>query len=608
MKLVVIESAGKIKHLSEILGKDYVILPTIGHIRKINDSGAYRIGIDCKNNFKVDYVYDSSKRENIKKIKETAKNAEKIFICSDADREGHGIAEEVQEILKPYAKKVVRTTFTEITTKAVTEAIKNPTGFDTNMAKAAESRAILDKLVGYRTSTLVLSKIGAPSAGRVQSALLYILAEKEEAIQKFKSTKYFDVFLDFKKGPANLTAKLCQIGTKKVERITEKSVVDDVLANCKEGNYTIEKITEKEKSVEPKPPMTTSSMQQLASNLYGWAPARTQKSAQELYEQGKITYIRTDLSVFSQEFLDIAKPYIEKTYGKEFYRGLHVPADKNKDAQGAHEGIRMTDVEYTPAKASKDLTGDNLKLYKMIYNYALAALFVPAKVKDTDILIKNNDYHFKVSGRQIVYASFLDLTNDLETDKALPAFKVGDKVNDKELYFEEKETQPPQRYSEAGLVKVMETSGIGRPSTYSTTIETLKKREYIRIEKKAVYVTEMGMKLNSLLKTNFEGIFNPEYTAKMEGNLDEISSGKTTELAFLNNFWKEFEPVVLKAARDINKDKPKPEDAGVNCPMCGKPLLWRVNKKNEKFIACSNFPKCKFTASTLESLQPKSKT
>jgi len=354
--------------------------------------------------------------------------------------------------------------------------------------------------------------------------------------------------------------------------------------------------------------MTTSSMQQLASNLYGWAPARTQKAAQELYEKGKITYIRTDLSIFSQEFLDAAKPYIEKIYGKEFYRGLNVPADKNKDSQGAHEGIRQTDINFTPTKASSELEGDNLKLYKMIYNYALAALFVPAKIKDTDIIIQNGDYHFKVSGHQVIYESFLQLTNDIDPDKKLPAFKVGDKVNDKELYFEEKETQPPQRYSEAGLVKIMENSGIGRPSTFSPTIETLKKREYIKIEKKSVYVTEMGMKLNNLLKNYFEGIFVPEYTAKMEANLDEVSTGKITELDFLNNFWKEFEPVALKAAKEINKDKPKAENAGAKCPMCGKELVWRLNKKDQKFLACSGFPKCRFTAASLDAINPKKKT
>lgn len=520
------------------------------------------------------------------------------------DREGHGICEEVCDVLKQYSNKLIRTTFSEITKKAVTDAINNPTGFDHNMAHAAEARAVLDKLVGYRTSSLVLSKIGAPSAGRVQSALLHILAEKEESIQKFKPTKYFEIFLDFKKGASNLTAKLCQIETKKVDRILEKDVVDSVLKNCKEENYSVENIVEKEKKIEPKSPMTTSSMQQLASNIYGWSPARTQKSAQQLYEQGKITYIRTDLSTFSQEFLDMAKPFIEKTYGKEYYRGLNIPKEKNKDAQGAHEGIRPTDVELTPSKATESLDGDNYKLYKLIYNYALASLFVPAKVKDTDVLIKNGNYKFKVSGRQVVYESFLMLTEELDDSKKLPAFKENEKINDKELYFEEKETQPPQRYSEAGLVKVMETSKIGRPSTYSPTIETLKKREYIKIEKKAVYVTEMGMKLNELLKKNFEGVFNPEYTADMEMKLDKISDGEITELEFLTDFWKSFEPVVLKAAREINKDKPKAEDAGAICPMCGKKLVWRLNKKNTKFLACSGFPKCHFTAASIEDLDP----
>lgn len=263
-------------------------------MRKINDSGAYKTGIDCKNNFKIDYIYDTSKRENIKKIKDAAKTAKIIYVASDGDREGDGIAAEVQDLLKQYKTKLVRIKVEEITDKAIKAAIKNPIPFDDNMANASESRSVLDKLVGYRTSNIVLSKIGAPSAGRVQSALLRILAEKEETIQKFKSSKYYEIFLDFKKGPSNLTAKLCQIKDKKIDRIKDKKIAEDVIANCPSENYTIEKITEKEKKIEPKLPLTTATMQQYASNNLGWAPAKTQKNAQTLYESGYITYIRTD--------------------------------------------------------------------------------------------------------------------------------------------------------------------------------------------------------------------------------------------------------------------------------------------------------------------------
>lgn len=605
MKLLVIESPGKIHTLSKILGKDYIVLATVGHMRSINDSGAYKTGIDCKNGFKVDYKYDSSKKDNIKKIKEAAKDAEKIIIATDPDREGHGIAEEVVDILKNYKGKIIRTTFNEITEKAVKAAIAKPSGFDKKMAEASEARNILDKLVGYRTSNIVLSKMGAPSAGRVQSALLRLLAEKEEQIQKFKAVTYYDVFADIKKGKSISTAKLFQIKTKKVDKITDKNIAETAVKDCEAGNFRVDEIKEKSKEIEPKLPLTTAAMQQLASNLLSFAPARTQKAAQKLYEKGYITYIRSDSTRFSDDFLDLAKKHIEENYGKEYYRGLNVPADKNKNAQDGHESIHQTNLDNTPAKVSQLVDADEAKLYKLIYNYSLASLFVPAKVKDTDVIIKNGDYKFKLSGRQVIYESFLVLTNDLDDVTKLPEFKNGDLLVCPQVYFEEKKTQPPQRYSEAGLVKLMESSGIGRPSTFSPTIETLKKREYIKIEKKAVHVTELGLKLNRMLTDHFEGMFESSYTATMEENLDKISNGEMTELTFLTNFWKEFEPIVLKAARDINKDKPEAQKAGKACPECGKELVYRTNKKGTQFLACSGFPRCKFTAVSLEAMEAK---
>lgn len=595
MDLILVESPGKLKTISKIMGSNYTVLATIGHMTKINDSGAYKTGIDCKNNFKVDYVYDTTKKENIAKIKEAAKNANKIYVCSDADREGHAIAVEIQNLLSQYKSKLIRTTFNEITEKAIKDAIKNPTGFDNNMANAAESRAILDKLIGYRVSPVVLTKVSAKSAGRVQSALLNLLAEKERTIQNFKPVKYWEVYLDYKKGNSNLEAKLCQIDTKKVDRLNNKEIADDVVKNCKSGNYAAEKIISKEKLIEPKLPLTTAAMQQLASNLYGWSPSRTQKSAQMLYEAGLCTYIRTDAVRFAPEFIEDAKTFINKTYGAGLFRGLNIPEEKNKDAQNAHESIRPTHLEKTPAVVSGELEGDALKLYKMIFNYSLASLFVPAKVKDTDVIIKNDKYYFKSSGRQVIFESFLKLTNEIDDAKKLPDFKVGEKINDKELRVEEKETNPPPRYSEAGLVKLMQDTGIGRPSTFAPTIETLKKRGYITIEKKAVYVSEIGMKLDEFLTKYFPDTFKPEYTSKMEEQLDKISSGELTELKFLSDFWKEFEPIILGVVRTVNKERPKPEKVeGKVCPKCGKPVVKRIGRYGE-FYACSSFPHCRYT-------------
>ena len=596
MKLFIIESPGKIHTLQKILGPEFTVLPTIGHMRIINDSGAYNIGIDCRNNFKIDYAYDRSKKDSIRKIKDAAKNAEVIYLCSDADKEGHLIAEEIADLLKQYKSKFIRTTFNEITEKAVKEAIKNPTGFNKNMAYAAEARGCIDKIMGYRCSNISLSKLGAPSVGRVQSALLKLLAEKENSIKKFKPITYYDVFSDMKKGRMSFTSKLFQISDKKVEKIQDKKIADNVVISCQDGEFIVSDIKEKIKEIEPKLPLTTASMQQLASNVLGFSPARTQKSAQKLYELGMCTYIRSDSHRFSDEFISSAKDFIEKKYGKEYYRGLKLPAEKNKNVQDGHEAIRPTDVKKTPDKVVTEISGDELKLYKLIYNYSIASLFVPAKVKDTDVIFSNGEFKFKLSGRQITYESFLSIIDDLDGVSKIPEFKKGEIIFSKNVYIETKETQPPQRYSESGLVKLMESSGIGRPSTFSPTIEILKKREYIKIEKKAVHVTEMGMKLSKMLSENFKGIFDAEYTSKMEENLDKIAQGEITELSFLNEFWNEFEPIVLKAAREINKDKPKPESVGRKCPDCGKDLVYREGK-NGRFVACSNFPRCKHTES-----------
>lgn len=524
----------------------------------------------------------------------------KFLYVVTGDREGEKISDEVRTILSSYKKKLKRAVFNEITEKAVKSAIANPISFDEEMISAADTRSSIDKILGYRTSGIAKSKLGCDSAGRVQSALLRLICEKEEQIQKFKSSKYYEVFLDFKKGNANLTAKLSKIKDKSVTKITDKTIADDVIKNCKTGNYIVDSITEKEKKIEPKPPMTTAAMQQLASNNLGFSPARTTKAAQHLFELGYVTYIRTDSERFSDEFVAECKSHIENKYGKEFYRGLVVKAQK-ENSQNGHESIHQTDLKNTPEKISQFLTTDELKLYKLIYNYSLAALFVPAKVKDTDIVIKNGDYSFKISGRQIVFASYLDLFNSLDDDdvKKLPAFKKDEKINDKNCYIEEKDTQPPQRYSESGLVKLMETTGIGRPSTFSATIETLKKRNYIVIEKKAVHATEQGMRLSKMLKEYFSDVINTEYTANMEKLLDEIAGGKKTRLKVMTDFWDTFEPIVLKAAREINKDKPKPTVyEGKVCELCGKPLYLRKTKDGTReFLACSSFPRCKFTAS-----------
>lgn len=601
MKLVLVESPAKIHTISKILGSGFTVLATAGHIMEIDSVYAYKTGIDVSNDFKIAYKFDPKKKDLLKKIKDAAKNADEIFVCSDPDREGEKIADEVRELLKTHKKKIKRAVFNEITDKIVKNAIANPIPFDEELIKAAEARASIDKLTGYRLSPIALSKLNCESAGRVQSALLKLICEKEKTIQKFKSSKYWEIFLNFKKGRKVLTAKLKEIKNKKVDRFTDKTKVDEVHKNCKPGNYKVVDVKEKERLVEPKLPFTTSTMQQAASSMLSYNPQKTMSTAQHLFEKGLITYHRTDSVRFSDEFITAAKSKIEKEYGKDHYRGLYVPAKQNENSQNGHESIRPTDLKNTPEKMSQTLESAELKLYKLIYTRALASLFVPAKVKDTEVIIENGDYKFSITGKTVIFESFLQLYSEDSEDSVLPVFKVGEVIVDIELYDEEKKTQPPARYSEAGLVKLMQDTGIGRPSSYAGTIETLKKREYIRVDKKSVIATDKGLRLDTMLQEYFSEFINTEYTSKMETELDQIASGDIEKLEVMKRFWGDLEPLLLKAAREVNKDKPKPQKVeGKMCPQCGKQLIIRKNKQGQDFICCSGFPKCRYTSSMEE--------
>ena len=594
--LVIVESPNKIKVITRILGSNFTVMATAGHIMVINSSGSYRTGVDTKNNFKIDYVFDPKKKILLKEIKAAASKVDKIYVCSDDDREGHKISDEIRYLLKDYKSKIYRSVFNEITEKAVKAGIANPIPFDEMMISAAETRGAIDRLVGYRLSPIALSKLNCESAGRVQSALLRLICEKEETIMKFVPTIYWEILLDFKKNNKVYTASLYEINKKKIDRVTSKDDMNEIIANCSCKDFIVESITSKNKELKAKLPLTTAALQQIASNNLGFSPSKTMTVAQHLFEKGYITYLRTDAVRFSDDFIASAKSYIEKNYKKDLYIGLNLPKNENANAQDAHESIRPTNLEDNSlVKMKSILSLDELKLYTLIYNYSLASFFKPAVIKETTVLIANGIYKFKISGEEIILKSFLSLYGDKYNESELPTLQKDETLTNTKIYSNEKQTQPPQRYSEAGLVKLMQDTGIGRPSSFSPTIETLKKREYINIEKRAVHATEKGMKLNKMLTEYFSEIINTEYTSNMEKDLDEVSSGEKSKSDILTPFWKNFEPIVLKATREINKDKPAPEIVnGIVCPKCGSPVVIR-NGKYGQFYACSKYPKCKWT-------------
>lgn len=607
MDLVIVESPNKCHTISSILGSSYTVLATAGHITLIKPEYAYHTGIDVKNDFKISYEFDPDKKDMLKKIKDAAKKAKKIFVCSDPDREGESIANEVRNLLHDQKDKLHRAIFNEITPKAVKAAIANPIPFDEDMIQAAETRQVLDRLIGYRISP-ISRQIGCESAGRVQSALLQLICKKEYEIQKFVPMKYYDIFIDFSKNGKKYSAKLKIISKKKVDRITDGALVNTIIGDCDRGEYIVSSVSSKEKKIQPKLPLTSATLQQIASNVLGFSPSKTMSCAQHLFEKALITYHRTDAVRFSDDFIASAERKISDSYGQQYYRGLVIPKDANKDAQNGHESVRPTDLDNDPDKVSQLVDGPESKLYRLIYLHTLAAFFIPATVRDTEILIENGKYEFSINGRAIVDPSFLAFYNNDTDEEELPIFRVREQLRNVIIRSENKETQPPARYSEAGLVKLMKETGIGRPSTYASAIETLKKREYIDIEKKAVHATDKGIKLDRMLAQYFPTIINTEYTANMETDLDTIAAGKTTRSSKLTAFWSDFEPVVLSAAKSIKAAKPAPTVYPESvCPACGSPLYIKESKYG-KFVCCSKYPKCKFTASLDENGKIKEKT
>lgn len=610
MKLIIVESPNKIHTISNILGQEYTVLATAGHITLIKPDFAYHTGIDIKNNFKISFEFDPKKKDMLKKIKDAAKKADEIFVCSDPDREGESIADEVRFLLSDQSSKLKRAKFNEITPHAVKDAIAHPIPFDENRIQAAEARQILDRLIGYRLSP-VSRQVGCESAGRVQSALLQLICKKEHEINAFIPTKYFDISIDFKKDNKNYCAKLKQIDGKKVDKVTDANTAKACIEYCNKNNYTISLIDSKIREVQPKLPFTSATLQQAASNILGFSPSKTRQCAQHLFEHAYITYHRTDAVRYSDDFIHAAKNWICKFYGERYYRGIVIPKSANDSAQNGHESVRPTDLENTPDKISQLVEPAEYKLYKLIYEHTLAAFFKPAKVQDDFINIKSGPYVFILPGKTIIEPSFLKFYNPDIKEEKLPVFKVGEILKDVKISSEEKETLPPPRYSEAGLVKLMKDVGIGRPSTYAGAIETLKKREYINVEKRAVHATTKGLKLNDMLQKYFSSIINTEYTANMETDLDKIAEGNETKLHKLTDFWRDFEPTVLNATKMIKKDRPEAEVyEGAVCPKCGGELHIKEGKYG-KFVCCSKYPRCKFTASLDKDwkiIPPKEKT
>lgn len=593
-ELVIVESPSKSKTIEKYLGKDYKVTSSKGHIRDLATTGKYGLGVDIEDNFKPNYKAIKGKGKLITDLKKEIKNYDDVILATDPDREGEAISWHLKDSLG--LKNYKRVVFNEITKDAIKDAFKSPRDIDMDLVHSQEARRILDRIIGFRLSNLMRSKTDGTSAGRVQSVALKLIVDREREIEAFKSEEYFTITAIFNE----FDAELFKYKNKKIEIKSEKEANDilDKLSN----SFKIEDIERKETKKRSKLPFTTSTMTQMASNRLGFTASKTMRIAQKLYEGidllnetvGLISYMRTDSVRLSDVFVNETKEFIKNKYGNE-YIGYVKKVKKNDNVQDAHEAIRPTSVLRTPESVKDYLDKDEFKLYNLIYVRTLASLMSDAILDKTTVVFDNNDYKFKTNGQIVKFDGYLKIYNNYEevSDKTLPDFSnyksnvVVSKKIEKEQHF----TNPPSRYTEASLIKELEKLGIGRPSTYATIIDILKKRLYIEVNDKKFVPTKTGIQITDKLQEFFSDIINVEYTKEMESDLDKIADGKEVWYELLKKFYNDFDPLLNKAFKNMEKDEP--EKVGEKCPECGKDLVVRKSKYGS-FVGCSGYPECKY--------------
>lgn len=595
MNLVIVESPAKTHTISGYLGKNYKVVSSKGHIRDLATSGKFGLGVDVEGDFTPTYKEIPGKKKDIASLKKDAKNSDMVYLATDPDREGEAISFHLYEVLGLNKDNYERVVFNEITEGAVKEAFKHPRKIDDSLVRSQETRRILDRIIGFRLSKLMQSKTGGKSAGRVQSVALKLIVDREREILAFVPEEYWNITAKFKDFDANLE----KYKGKKLE-IHNEDEVKDILSKLGE-DFKIVSVEKKEKTKKGFLPFTTSTLQQACINKFNFNSSKTMRIAQKLYEGvdlgsetlGLITYMRTDSTRLSPVFINDTFKYIEENFGKK-YVGVVKKGKKTENVQDAHEAIRPTSIKRTPESVKEYLTKDEYKVYSIIYARALASLMSDAKTLATTAVLDNNGYEFKVTGSILTFDGYLKVYKEFSKtdDVILPDFdKFNGVVSTKDIETEQKFTKPVSRYTEATLIQEMEELGIGRPSTYAKTMETLKMRDYVKIEDKKFVPTEIGIETTDKLQEYFSNIINVEYTANMETDLDLIAEENKDNIKILKDFYNEFEPLVESAFTKMEKASPK--ETGETCPNCNSPLVVRKGKFGE-FVACSNYPECKY--------------
>ncbi|HEO4288106.1 TPA: type I DNA topoisomerase [Streptococcus agalactiae] len=594
--LVIVESPAKAKTIEKYLGRNYKVVASVGHIRDLKKSS---MSIDFENNYEPQYINIRGKGPLINDLKKEAKKAKKVYLASDPDREGEAISWHLAHILDLDKEDRNRVVFNEITKDAVKNAFVEPRQINMDLVDAQQARRVLDRIVGYSISPILWKKLKKGlSAGRVQSVALKLIIDRENEIKAFQPEEYWTIDGSFKKGTRKFNATFYGLDGKKF-KLSNNEDVKTVLKRIKTDEFLVEKVEKKERRRNAPLPYTTSSLQQDAANKINFRTRKTMMIAQQLYEglslgtaghQGLITYMRTDSTRISPLAQNEATEFITNRFGANYSK--HGNKVKNASgAQDAHEAIRPSSVNHTPESIAKYLDKDQLKLYTLIWNRFIASQMTAAVFDTMKVNLTQNGVTFIANGSQVKFDGYMAVYNDTDKNKMLPDMEEGESVKKVNTNPEQHFTQPPARFSEASLIKTLEENGVGRPSTYAPTLETIQKRYYVKLAAKRFEPTELGEIVNSLIVEFFPDIVDVTFTAEMEGKLDEVEIGKEQWQKIIDEFYKPFEKELAKAETEMEKIQIKDEPAGFDCELCGSPMVIKLGRYG-KFYACSNFPEC----------------
>ena len=615
-RLIIVESPAKANTIKKFLGGSTKVVASMGHIRNLPKS---KLGVNVEKDFEPEYINIKGKGDLIKSLKKEAKDAKKVYLATDPDREGEAIAWHLAYVLGIPEDTVCRVTFNEITKNAVQEGVKNPRKIDLNLVDAQQARRVLDRIVGYKMSPVLWKKVKRGlSAGRVQSVAVKLIADREEEIEKFVPQEYWNIYamLKDKKGKNSFEAKFYGKDSKKIE-LTNESEVNKILKDIKNEKFIVKDIKKSEKRRVAAPPFTTSTMQQEASRKLGFTLKKTMSVAQGLYEGieisghgtvGLITYMRTDSTRISEVARASAKEHIERKYGKDYYENRYYKT--NSEAQDAHEAIRPTYVELEPNEIKDSLTRDQFKLYQLIYNRFIASQMSAAVYDTMAVDIDAGEYSFKANGQKLKFKGFMTLyvetkdNEEEEKDNQILDLNEDEELKTEKIDAKQSFTEPPARYTEASLVKALEEKDIGRPSTYSPTITTILERRYIEKDKKQLVPTELGKVVNSLLMENFGDVINVDFTAKIENEFDNVAEGKEEWKNIIRTFYGPFEETIKRVEKELEHVKLEDEVSDVPCDKCGRLMVFKYGRYG-KFLACPGYPECRNAKPIVETIEEK---